>query len=62
MSSFAPVNRIRVWKCPKCGEETTTVKSPFPWILPRLPLFGSGAKAPLCPKCKTQMTEVKLRY
>lgn len=62
MKSFVPMPiRFILWKCPKCGEETKTVKRPNPWILTCLSLFGCN-RPPVCPKCKTKMIEVKLFY
>ncbi|MBO4630454.1 MAG: hypothetical protein J5858_00885 [Lentisphaeria bacterium] len=61
MSSFVPMrNRNRLWKCPKCGEEKWEYH--FPVIHTCFPLFGFLGKAPVCPKCKTKMVEVKLFY
>lgn len=60
MSSFVPTPfRVRLWKCPKCGTETTTKDSPFPWIHTCLPFFGAR-RVPRCPKCHEKMIEVKL--
>ncbi len=62
MSSFVPTPfRVRLWKCPKCGAETTTTDSPFPWIHTCLPFFGVR-RIPRCPKCQEKMVEVKLFY
>ena len=62
MSSFVPTPfRVRLWKCPKCGTETTTTDRPFPWIRTCLPFFGARP-APRCPKCHEKMIEVKLYY
>ena len=62
MSSFVPTpSRTCLWKCPKCGTETTTVERPFPWIHTCWPLFGS-TRTPKCPKCNVKMIEVKLYY
>ena len=60
MSSFVPMPvRTRLWKCPKCGAETTTTDRPFPWIHTCLPFFGVR-RVPRCPKCQEKMIEVKL--
>ena len=62
MSSFVPTPfRVRLWKCPKCGAETTTTDRPFPWIHTCLPFFGVR-RIPRCPKCQEKMIEVKLYY
>ena len=61
MSSFVPLpNRNRLWKCPKCGEEKWEYH--FPLVHTCFPLFRFEGKAPVCPKCKTKMIEVKLFY
>ncbi|MBO4633517.1 MAG: hypothetical protein J5858_16495 [Lentisphaeria bacterium] len=57
--TFYPLpNRPVRWVCPKCGKEL--IEKPNPWIhIPRIPLFFIR-RAPVCPKCKTKMIEVKL--
>lgn len=62
MSSLLPTPiRTVLWKCPKCGTETTTVEKSGPWIFSCLPWLRSG-RSPVCPKCGAKMIKVKLFY
>ena len=61
--NFVPMpRRVTLWRCPKCGLEKTAVSGPSPWIITCLPVFGRMKRPPVCPKCKVEMTEVKLFY